>query len=173
MARQADGKIVAAGFSLTPSMRVFTLARYTASGGLDASFGSAGIVATPIGVGSEGNAIALQPDSRIIVAGYAWMGSESIRFALARYLSGPVCGNGIVEPGEACDDGNTAGGDCCGTTCQPAPAGSSCNDGNACTVGETCNAAGVCGGFTSCRTSSTCNICGSTCALQAGVCKCG
>ena len=29
-----------------------------------------------------------------------------------------VCGNGIVEPGEACDDGNTVDGDRCPATCQ-------------------------------------------------------
>jgi hypothetical protein len=29
----------------------------------------------------------------------------------------PICGNGLVEPGEECDDGNTTGGDGCGETC--------------------------------------------------------
>ena len=29
-----------------------------------------------------------------------------------------VCGNGIVEPGETCDDGNTTSGDGCSATCQ-------------------------------------------------------
>lgn len=29
----------------------------------------------------------------------------------------PVCGNGIVEPPEECDDGNTNFGDCCSETC--------------------------------------------------------
>src|SRR5262249_46012526 len=28
-----------------------------------------------------------------------------------------VCGNGVVEAGETCDDGNTAAGDCCSPTC--------------------------------------------------------
>ncbi|MBI4451421.1 hypothetical protein HY642_05585 [Candidatus Woesearchaeota archaeon] len=31
---------------------------------------------------------------------------------------GAVCGNDIVESGEQCDDGNTADGDCCSSTCQ-------------------------------------------------------
>ncbi len=31
--------------------------------------------------------------------------------------SGPTCGNGIVEPGEACDDGNTQDGDGCSSRC--------------------------------------------------------
>jgi cysteine-rich repeat protein len=30
----------------------------------------------------------------------------------------PVCGNGITELGESCDDGNTASGDGCSATCQ-------------------------------------------------------
>ena len=29
----------------------------------------------------------------------------------------PVCGNGILQPGEFCDDGNTTPGDCCSDTC--------------------------------------------------------
>ena len=55
----------------------------------------------------------------------------------------PVCGNGILEAGEACDDGNTAAGDGCSATCtiEPPPpppvcgngileAGEDCDDGN-------------------------------------------
>jgi cysteine-rich repeat protein len=29
-----------------------------------------------------------------------------------------VCGNGLLDPGEACDDGNSAAGDGCSATCQ-------------------------------------------------------
>lgn len=28
------------------------------------------------------------------------------------------CGNGVVDPGEECDDGNTRSGDCCSATCE-------------------------------------------------------
>jgi cysteine-rich repeat protein len=35
----------------------------------------------------------------------------------------PVCGNGVVEPGEGCDDGNTDPGDGCSASCQPDSAG--------------------------------------------------
>jgi cysteine-rich repeat protein len=31
----------------------------------------------------------------------------------------PGCGNGLLEPGEGCDDGNTADGDACSSTCAP------------------------------------------------------
>ncbi|QSQ25848.1 lamin tail domain-containing protein [Pyxidicoccus parkwayensis] len=33
----------------------------------------------------------------------------------------PECGNGVVESGEQCDDGNTADGDSCPANCQSAP----------------------------------------------------
>ncbi len=32
--------------------------------------------------------------------------------------AGPTCGNGVVENGEQCDDGNTVDGDGCSSTCQ-------------------------------------------------------
>jgi cysteine-rich repeat protein len=32
--------------------------------------------------------------------------------------SPPVCGNGVIETGEQCDDGNTVSGDGCSSTCQ-------------------------------------------------------
>src|SRR5260221_286085 len=53
----------------------------------------------------------------------------------------PVCGNGIVEFPEQCDDGNTAAGDCCSPTCTFESSGSPCaDDGNSCT-NDQCNGA--------------------------------
>jgi cysteine-rich repeat protein len=57
-----------------------------------------------------------------------------------------TCGNGQVEPGEDCDDGNTADGDCCSSTCSFEPSGSVCDDGLFCSAGETCDGAGSCTG---------------------------
>src|SRR5690349_4658265 len=37
-----------------------------------------------------------------------------------------VCGNGVLEAGEACDDGNTLPGDCCTPICQLVGAGTVC-----------------------------------------------
>jgi len=50
-----------------------------------------------------------------------------------------VCGNGIREGAEACDDGNTANGDCCSSTCAFETAATVCRAAaNACDVAETC-----------------------------------
>ncbi len=57
-----------------------------------------------------------------------------------------VCGNGVLEAGEQCDDGNTVGGDCCSAACAFEPTGSACDDGLFCNTGETCDSAGVCVG---------------------------
>ena len=40
---------------------------------------------------------------------------EPVVFTMA--LSGPVCGNGVPDPGEECDDGNTTPGDGCEPDC--------------------------------------------------------
>ena len=54
------------------------------------------------------------------------------------------CGDGVVDEGEECDDGNIVSGDCCSDVCTLEPLGSSCEDGNLCTEGDTCNGAGIC-----------------------------
>ena len=41
----------------------------------------------------------------------------SLQVADAGRRRGPVCGNGLVQPGEQCDDGNTEPGDLCSPAC--------------------------------------------------------
>ncbi|MEO6030191.1 MAG: choice-of-anchor Q domain-containing protein, partial [Candidatus Binatia bacterium] len=74
-----------------------------------------------------------------------------------------LCGDGKIEAGEECDDGNSADGDCCSSTCTLAPDDSPCNDGNACTLADTCHAgtcsstaARVCGACTTCDVDRGC-----------------
>src|SRR5262249_50307110 len=43
-----------------------------------------------------------------------------------------LCGNGVVDSGEQCDDGNTTGGDCCTADCRFESSGSSCQASNPC-----------------------------------------
>ena len=59
-------------------------------------------------------------------------------------LSDGLCGNGTVDAGEDCDDGNTVNGDCCSASCRFEAAGSPCpDDGNVCTD-EACDGRGAC-----------------------------
>lgn len=54
------------------------------------------------------------------------------------------CGNGALDPGETCDDGNRTDGDCCSSECTRDPAGVPCmSDGHACTA-DVCDASGTC-----------------------------
>jgi cysteine-rich repeat protein len=55
-----------------------------------------------------------------------------------------ACNNGVYEPGETCEDGNTVDGDCCSSTCQLDPEGAACDDGLACSTAAACDAYGVC-----------------------------
>ena len=84
---QSDGKIVAAGYS-TGAAKQFALARYTSSGSLDLTFGSGGKISTPIGSGDAiANAVAVQSDGKIILAGSSLNGAAKSVFTLARYIS--------------------------------------------------------------------------------------
>ena len=86
IAIQTDGKIVVAGYSDNGSQDVFSITRYNTNGSLDSTFDGDGIVNTPIGTsGNRAHAIAIQPDGKIIAAGYASISGTSNDFALARY----------------------------------------------------------------------------------------
>jgi uncharacterized delta-60 repeat protein len=93
VAVQPDGEIVVAGYTASGSGEArhyqMALARYNADGSLDESFGTSGLVTTPFpGYSSAiANALALQPDGRIVVAGKASTPPQvpSDRIAVARY----------------------------------------------------------------------------------------
>src|SRR4029450_7595452 len=99
----ADGKITAGGFAANRPFANFALARYNTDGTLDNSFGTGGKVTTdPGGVSGQAYSLAVQPDGKIVLAGYANVnGGES--FMLARYnTNGTLDQNfgtrGIVTP---------------------------------------------------------------------------
>jgi cysteine-rich repeat protein len=54
-----------------------------------------------------------------------------------------TCGNGVVEIGEDCDDGNLLDNDCCSANCRVFEVSPSCDDGNACTQ-DVCSNDGFC-----------------------------
>ena len=87
LALQPDGKIVVAGESAPfTGLSDFALARYNPDGSLDASFGTGGKVTTDFGgTADRADALALQPDGKIVLAGGSSSVSASVDFALARY----------------------------------------------------------------------------------------
>jgi uncharacterized delta-60 repeat protein len=103
LVRQPDGKLVAAGRAgPLGGGQDFALARYTSDGALDPTFGTGGTVRTDfVGSGDWAYALALQPDGKLVAAGYSYEGGIG-RFALARYhntaeapppdTTPPVCG---------------------------------------------------------------------------------
>jgi probable HAF family extracellular repeat protein/cysteine-rich repeat protein len=54
------------------------------------------------------------------------------------------CGNGTVDPGEECDDGNIWRDDCCSATCTADPAGSVCADDGVICNADLCDGLGMC-----------------------------
>jgi uncharacterized delta-60 repeat protein len=77
VAIQGDGKIVIAGRADTSAVTV----RYDGAGTLDGTFGSNGAVITPLSANTTGaEALALQPDGRLLVAG-----SDNGDFLVLRY----------------------------------------------------------------------------------------
>jgi uncharacterized delta-60 repeat protein len=84
---QPDGRIVVAGLSTASSGNEFALARYTAAGSLDGSFGTAGTVTLKMSSLDRGaSAVAVQTDGRIVVAGTTCPGSVC-DFAVLRYTA--------------------------------------------------------------------------------------
>ncbi|MFI5134443.1 MAG: T9SS type A sorting domain-containing protein, partial [Chitinophagales bacterium] len=85
-ALQKDGKIVVAGYSKSDaSISRFALARFNTDGALDLSFGQNGTMITPIGKFDDvANSLVIQPDGKIIAAGYSSNGAD-YDFALVRF----------------------------------------------------------------------------------------
>lgn len=108
VAIQPDGKIVVAGTGDFPPnySADFTTARYTATGALDSSFGTAGIVITALSPSFENAAaVALHSDGRIVVAGNAYNTVSQNDFAVAVY--GPSRPDIAVIQGSSLTDGGS------------------------------------------------------------------
>ncbi|MBC7774582.1 MAG: T9SS type A sorting domain-containing protein [Phycisphaerae bacterium] len=91
---QPDGKIVVAGSKyngLPGTIFDFALVRFNSNGAFDNSFGINGIVSTSFDDEDVAHAMVMQPDGKIVVAGYS-ESSLNKDFAVARYLSGLVLG---------------------------------------------------------------------------------
>jgi uncharacterized delta-60 repeat protein len=116
---QDNGKIVVGGYVRTGGFLSFALVRYNTDGTPDNSFGSNGIVITDMTAAVDGSdviqAIALQPDGRIIAAGYSnnagMTGPLTMDFAVARYNSNGTPDNSFGNDGKVITsiEGFTAG----------------------------------------------------------------
>jgi uncharacterized delta-60 repeat protein len=99
LALQPDGKIVAEGDAVAGSSQgVPGLARYETGGSLDSTFGSGGVVTTPVlgGDNVTPGPVVLQPDGKIVVGA-----TSPVGFAVIRYET-----DGSVDTGF--DDGGVA-----------------------------------------------------------------
>lgn len=87
VALQADGKIVAAGWTdMGNGNNVFAVARYNTNGSLDTSFDSDGMATADFGGGFElALAMAILPDGKIVVGGRSSPDGFQTDFALARF----------------------------------------------------------------------------------------
>jgi uncharacterized delta-60 repeat protein len=82
---QPDGRILVGGYYKAINDYDFVLLRYNSNGSLDNSFGVNGIVKTDIGLNNdEANALILQPDLKITLAGKTYNGTNW-DFAMVRY----------------------------------------------------------------------------------------
>jgi uncharacterized delta-60 repeat protein len=104
VALQGDGKILAGGNRTTSfdgNTRDFALVRYNNDGTLDGTFGSSGKTTTDFaGLGDFANAMALQSDGKVILAGSSYHSTESstsVAFlSLARYTAGSPAAPGFT-----------------------------------------------------------------------------
>jgi uncharacterized delta-60 repeat protein len=124
VAIQSNGKIVAAGTVTNVSGEYdFGVVRYNSNGTYDNTFGSSGLVRTdPGSVLDYGNAMAIAPNGKIVVAGQSLVPTGRYSFAVAQYLgsSGPlpveltsfsasVRGNGVELFWETATESNNYG----------------------------------------------------------------
>ena len=107
---QPDGRLLAAGYAATGAAGEdeYSVARFTTDGALDPTFGAGGRVSTGFGLTDEdsrADAILVQPDDRILVAGEsAEAGGDYRFFSIARYLP-----DGTLDPSFGGADGDGPG----------------------------------------------------------------
>jgi hypothetical protein len=118
----------------------------------------AGLGASDIEVGVAGKQVKLSHKTKIFGVFYApnallrfgrggsftgQFAAKDLRSDFGDTFTLEVCGNGIIDPGEQCDEGES-GGPCCTASCDFRPPGTPCPDGTVCNGNETCSAFGQC-----------------------------
>jgi uncharacterized delta-60 repeat protein len=101
IALQPDGKIVGAGYTRVGSNDDIAVVRYNADGTLDNTFGTGGIVVTPVGVDvyDKAYAVAIQQDGKIVVGGASQLPNVNFDWVILRYESSGVLDNSFGTGG--------------------------------------------------------------------------
>lgn len=100
LALQPDGKIVVAGYANNGTYNDVAVARFNNDGSLDSGFGSGGLVVVPVASADDlGHAVELQPDGKIVVAGYAQDDQGEEHFIGVRLLPDGTLDNGFDGDG--------------------------------------------------------------------------
>ena len=82
--------------------------------------------------------------NEVVFTVYDQCGSEGhSSYTLISTTTEDFCGDGDLDPGEECDDGNGISGDCCSGSCQNEAEGDACEDNDVCTPTSTCQS-GAC-----------------------------
>lgn len=88
VAIQANGKIIAAGVAVENGKSYVAVVRYRSDGSLDTGFGGTGIITTSVSANRDdiGRGTAIQPDGKIVVAGFTEASDGKSDMAVLRYL---------------------------------------------------------------------------------------
>jgi uncharacterized delta-60 repeat protein len=124
---QPDGQVIVFG---TSKVGAASFTRFRPDGNVDPAVQCRG-------ARIYAESLLVQADGKLVAAG----GDNNGVMTVGRFFAN-TCGNGVLEPGEDCDDGNTRSGDCCSSTCGFEPAGFVCV-ATGCTAGR-CDGAGSC-----------------------------
>lgn len=103
MAVQPDGKIVMAGIVQIGSSNNadFALIRINPDGSLDNSFGENGVVTATAYINDQANAVAIQPDGKILISGQSFLGgSAGYQTVVMRFSSTGVVDNSFGTNGK-------------------------------------------------------------------------
>ncbi len=99
-ALQDNGMIVAVGWTGIWNLdQCFALAHYGVDGLLDTGFGAQGMVTTCFSTFNAAEAVAIQPNDYIVAAGWVGFETDSIDYAVARYINSAFGGPGIKGKG--------------------------------------------------------------------------
>jgi uncharacterized delta-60 repeat protein len=86
VAIQTDGKILVTGYANLNGVSQIIVVRYTTAGIKDSTFGINGVASVSVGIAAGANALVIQPDGSIVVAGAAIINNVT-QLLVARFLS--------------------------------------------------------------------------------------